>query len=259
MRKKKGLSTVASTIILSSVMLFIVLGTSALVTQIFNVEAENAEFSQAKYVMQSLVDAINNLIYKPYSSNYIRTGFRTTMPQLVSTGENLEIWIDDALVSEIPVRIVMIQGGLKVNAMEENIIGSSNILLTNLSYPLGRVYVQRNDRAEIILDFSRARVSYLGTYEFYDGGDENTYNVVEIIAVNLSFGTIQAHEESTFSIRNLGLDFYQIEKSGNFTISIKLSDSEESVSLEDLGGDLLKPTLINLEIVNIQISLYGGS
>ena len=260
MGKSRGISTVISTVILTFTMLIIVLSTSAFVTEVFNVQAENVEFEQAEYVMLTLANSINGIIFKPQSSSYIRTGFRTTMPQLTDTGENMTIRIDDNITATIPIRTISIQGGSRVDVSESNLVGGEELLLTDISNPLHRIYIDRNDKAEVVLDYSRIRCIYLGTSTFYNGSGSELYNVIEITVVKISFGSIRTYNEAIFSVRNTGVDISQIEKEqGDHTIRVSLSGDEESVSLTELGGNTTYPTLINLQIVNIEVSLVGGS
>lgn len=256
----RGISTVISTVILTFTMLIVVLSTSAFVTEVFNVQSENVEFEQAEYVMLTLANSINGIIFKPQSSSYVRTGFRTTMPQLTDTGENMEILIDNNTISTISIRTLSIEGGSKVDASEANLVGEEDLLLTDLSAPLHRIYVARNDKAEVILDYSRIRCVYLGTSQFYNGTGSEIYNVIEITVVRISFGSIRTHNEAIFSIRNMGVEIQQIEKeAGDHTIEVILSDEGENVTLSGLGGNVTYPTLINFQIVNIEVSLVGGS
>ena len=252
----RGLSTVISTVILTFTLLIIVLSTSAFVTEVFSFQQENAEFKQAKYVMLTLASSINDVAYTPYSSNYVKTGFKSAMPQLVDTGGTIQIFVNDNSIATIPIRKIVIQGGRRVDASEENLVGVDDLLVADISTPLSRVYVNRNDRAEVVLDYSRVRCVYLGTLTFYDSNQ--TYNIVEIVAVNLSFGTIRAYKEAVFSVQNTGITVSQIQASGNFTIHVVSPNREEEVSLTGLGGNATYPTLVNLQLINIQVSLLGG-
>jgi len=237
--------------------LIIVLSASTLVTETFNIQAENTEFKQAKYVMLTLASSINDVIYKPYSSNYVKTGFTSIIPQLVDTGETISILVNDSSIAEVPIRRIVMQGGRRVDASEENLLGVNDVLITDISTPLSRVYVDRNDKAEVILDYSRVRCTYLGTLTLYNSNQ--TYNIVEIVAVNISFGTIRAYKEAIFSIQNTGITVNQIETSGNFTIRVTSPNLEDEVSLTGLGGNATYPTLINFQLINIQVFMIGGS
>jgi hypothetical protein len=84
-------------------------------------------------------------------------------------------------------------------------------------------------------------------------------NVIEITAIKLNSGEIDPFDRSRIILKNTGIQTQQIEHvPGNFDITVHFSDEYDSVSLTYLGGNATLPTLINLTIINFEITVLGG-
>jgi len=257
LKNNLGISPVVSSIILTSVMLVIVTSASFLANNILIDQVENAEFDLAEDVMLALNNMVKEVMYKPFSSRYIKTGFQTTVPQLVRTGENISVWVQvtgqprEYLIQNSSINIIKIQGGTMVDDLERDIVGTSSVLLNDFT-SLGHVYIQRSDRAEIILDFARVRCVYTGTLK----AATQCYNVIEITFVNMTIGLEHVHNKAVFIVRNLGLEKTQYLYEGNLTIGADDTyGNSESILYTNLPYN---STLINLVVVNVEISLVGG-
>ncbi len=258
-RSNQGVSNVISTVILTSVMLIIVLTTSFLANNVVNAKVERAQFEQAKNVILSLNKIVGKVTFEPKSSGYVRASLWTVIPYKEEIGENLQIWVNQILMHEVPINVMKIRGGNKVSVSTyEDLIGSDTLLLTDVSHPLGRVSSYQSDGAWIALDYSRVRCIYSGTSELYNGTDYEIYNLVEITVIKMTFGIFEVQEKASFTAQNIGVETYQNSFYNNFTIQVKNSDNEETIYLSDLGGDPLHPTLINFVVVNVELSILGG-
>lgn len=257
-----GVSTVLSTVILTSVLCIIVFTASYVANDAINAQIENAQFDQAKNVMLALDKLIGRLIYKPESSGYVKTSFWTVTPHFTETGEKLEVWIDGEKKLGVPVNVIKIKGGPRTSvASDRELIGSGRFLLTNISDSLGRVRVYQSAGAWITLDYSRVRCLYTGA--FTNLKENQTYNQIEITVVNVTFGTfgtLGVQERASFTVKNTGLVPIQgTIEARDFTILVQKSGSEpETCTLAQLGGNPTNPTLINLVVINVKISLEGG-
>jgi len=254
-----GVSTVLSTVILTSVLCVIVFTASYVANDAINGQIENAQFDQAKNVMLALDKLIKRVIYKPESSGYVKTSFWTVTPYFTETGEELEVWIDgEKIPINIPVNVVKIRGGPRTSvATDQELIGNEKLLLTNISDSLGRVRIYQSAGAWITLDYSRVRCIYTGTFKNLK--EDKTYNYVEITVINVTFGTFGVQEKASFTVKNIGLAPIQRTKASDFTIGAQKSGAEpEACTLAQLGGNPSNPTLINLVVVNVKISLEGG-
>jgi len=250
---------VLATVILTSVLCIIVFTASQVASDAINAKIENAQFDQAKNVMLALDKLIKNLIYKPESSGYVKTSFWTVQPYFTETEGKLEVWIGGEKELEVPVNIVKIKGGPRTSvAMEQNLIGDESLLLTNISDSLGRVRIYQSAGAWITLDYSRVRCIYTGAFK--DLKENKTYNRIEITVIDVTFGTFEVQEQASYTVKTIGLVPIQWTiVASDFTIRVQKSGAEpEARTLTQLGGNPSNPTLINLVVINIKISLEGG-
>jgi len=264
-RKDVGVSTVISTIILSSVLLVIIGIASYAANNTVNAQIENAEFEQAGNVLLSTAQVVKRVMFTPRSSGYVRSSFSNTIPQFVKTGENLTISIVDGDKNwsyYFPVNIIRIKGGRQVGVLTpQDLLGEGSLLLTESSGSLGRVRVFQSDGACVSLDYLRVRSIYAGVSDYFNGTGYEGFNVVEITLVNLTFGVFEPGTQALITIQNLGVTAIPtIQASKNFIINVSLTSGETpaNCTLSDLGGDPQKQVLINLNFVNIEVSMLKG-
>jgi len=253
-----GVSIVLSTVILTSVLCIVVFTASYVAHDAVNAQIENAQFDQAQNVMLALDKLIKRVVYKPESSGYVKTSFWTVTPYFTETGEKLEVWIDGEKELEVLVNVVKIKGGPRTSvATDRELIGNGKLLLTNIFDSLGRVRIYQSVGAWITLDYSRVRCIYTGA--FTNLNENQIYNHIEITVMNVTFGTFKAQEKASFTVKNTGLMPIQGNiGASNFTIQVQKSGAQpETCTLAQLGGDPINPTLINLVVVNVKISLEG--
>ena len=145
-----------------------------------------------------------------------------------------------------------------VDESNSDVVGTSSVLLTDSLASLGHVYVERSGRAELVLDFARARVIYTGNLTTFD----EVYNVVEVAFVNMTLGTEQAHTRAVFIVRNLGISVSQFSYTGELTIGVEgANDNNASITLTELMSPYTpnNSTLVNLVVINVEVSLVGGT
>ncbi|KYH40845.1 MAG: hypothetical protein AYL32_009200 [Candidatus Bathyarchaeota archaeon B26-2] len=259
-RENLAISTPLSTIILASVLLVIVGVASFAANNAINAQLEETQFEQAKNVLLAVDKIVKKVLFARQSSGYVKSSFWKTTPQFTRTGGNLTLIIDAGSVNwtyQIPVNVIKVKGGSHVGVTTpQDILGNGSLLLTDLSSSLGRVSVYQSDGAWVSLDYSRVRCVYTGIWEYFNGSDYESFNVVEITVVNFTFGTIETGTQVFIIVQNLGINSESIlDISGNFEIRVIGPDGEEKRSLEELGGDPSKRTIINLVFVNVEVSV----
>ena len=258
--KNRALSIPLSTIILASVLIIIVGVASFAANNAVNAQLEETQFEQAKNVMLAIDGIVKKVLFAHQSSGYVKSSFWKTTPQFIRTGENLTLIIDAGTANwtyQIPVNIIKVKGGPHVGVtVSKNIIGNDSLLLTDMSSSIGRVSIYQSDGAWVSLDYSRVRCVYTGIWEYFNGSDYESFNVVEITMINLTFGTVETGTQVFIMIRNLGVNSKSItDVSGNFEVKVVSPEGEEVKSLEELGGDPSKRTIINLVFVNVEVSV----
>lgn len=258
-RSKLGVSNVITTVILTSVMFIIVLSTSFFANNLLTANIERAQFEQVKNVVLAFDKIVDQVTFKPQSSGYVRSSFSTTIPYFVEGGESLQVWVDQTLAHEVPINKIEVLGGSQVSvAASEDLIGDASLLLTKVSDSLGRVCVYQSEGAWIALDFSRARCIYSGISELFNGTDYETYNMIEVTIIDLTFGVLVVQTEACLTAQNIGVECSQNIFSNDFEIRVKNGETEESISLSDLGGDPAYKTIMNFVVVSVETSVLGG-
>lgn len=269
----KAMSPVITTIILASTILACVLTAYMQMTGVLMAQSQNLEFQQAKRVLTSLADIIENSIYTPGSSGYVKFEYTSTRPNLITTGLTMTLNIfnfddpDDELTVTIPVNVVEMVGGFLVSTHSEVLLGNSSILATSQLDRLARVQAIQLNGPKMVLDFAKFKVVYTGRLSLYEDGDPNPYNVIEVSVVKVSFGKIRGVE--SLVAKNIGVDSsystcfspgrLQIRVDGYEIVTDDYSVSRSEVVTSDVfqGFNSTLPTIIYVYIFNVEISMEG--
>lgn len=194
-RKRSGISEVIATTILTAILLVVVIVAFGYSTFILGIESASREFDQAQGIMQSCGNLIEDLVYRPDSSAFIRFSFKTSGPSFIQTGKNIVLTVSNKTKNYTPlsstnasIAVFQIRGSSLVGTSDKNLVGNSSILLKDPSQSLGRVEVNQSKGALISLDYGRARINYLGVSKFYNGTSLEDMNVVEVTYLNLTRG-----------------------------------------------------------------------
>jgi hypothetical protein len=271
-RKRSGISEVFATTILSAALLIVVIVAFGYTIYILGIESASREFDQAQGIMKSYENLIEDLIYRPDSSAFIRFTFKTSGPSFIQTGNNIVLTVSNGVASYTPlssnnasIAVFQIRGSSLVGTSDKNLIGSSSILLGDPSQSLGRVTVNQSQAALISLDYARARINYLGISKFYNG----TYpleemNVIEVTYLNLTREPWSGSDILTLSARNEGVISYQLpifDKGRDITFTATGGwPGTATETLTQLGGAgaINRRTLIRVVFVKIGITVGGG-
>jgi len=272
-RTKMATSTVLSTVILASVLIVIVGAAYVAADNAIDLQIENAQFDQAKNVMLSLTNVIKSVLLNPHSSGYVRSSFWNTVPQFERTNGNLTLTIVDSINNEtldayVTKNVVKIKGGQLVGVLTPtDLLGNSTDRLINASDSLGTVRVFQSDGAWVSLDYLRVRCVYIGSSNYYTGTGYESFNLFEITLVNVTFGVFEPGTQAFITVQNLGITPVPMPPDGwsnSTTVQVSLDGGESEGPyvlgdmVEEKGGDPAKPILINLAIVNIEVSMFRG-
>jgi hypothetical protein len=245
-------------VILSATLLAVVLTASGYANQLLRAEVQNAEFNQAKEVLTSLNKMIEKVTSNTGASGYIRSGFVTTYPSIPSTGKSLKIYADDTLLEEFETTTVSITGGSEVTGAFQNISGTSSPMVVGVTSSNGWLFTNRTDAEEVVLDYSRARCVYKGVVQLYNGTAFESFNVVELTGICLARGTLSFKDSGSFVIQNQNLQTNQYKFDGNVVIRAEFGNLSSTRSLSQLGGDVSYRTLLNVFIINVEVSVIPG-
>ena len=260
-RDNVALSDVISTIILTSVMVVIIVTASFFANDVLSYNVESVQFDQSVNAILSLERVAQNIMFRPQSTGSVKTSFVTTDPYVVEEG-TMVVLVDGNETASIAVNSFKVEGGDQVGVSTTYYyLGDNSLLLVGLDGSMSCVYKYQDQGAWVSLDYGRIRCVYLGEMNYYEGEnpEPETWNVVEVTVVRLSSEDIDPYDSSRIILRNTGIQTQQFQQNaGEFNITVQFSGGEDTVSLTDLGGNPALPTLINLSIIDLEISVVGG-
>jgi len=271
-RTRHGISEVTSTVILTAGIISIVLLTFGYATYVLQIEAASREFSQAQGIAVSFENMVEDLIFSPDTSAFIRFNFKTSGPSFMQTGTSISLTVSQTggpsytpiSSNNASIAVFRIRGSSDVSTADINLIGSSSNLLTDPSQPLGRVTVNQSQGAWVSLDFARVRVNYLGVFKLYNGTGIEEFNVVEVTYLNLTRTIWYGGNFLTISARNLDVLSYQLpvfakDKETTFTTNGGWPNSQNiAKTLTQLGGNIDKRTVVRVVFAEAVITVSGS-
>ena len=260
-RNNIALSEVISSIILTSVMVVIIVTASFFANDVLSFNVESVQFDQAVNAILSLERVAQKIMFRPQSTGSVKTSFVTTDPHVVQEGTMI-VFIDGNETTSIIVNSFKVEGGERVGvSFSQYYLGDSSLLLVGLDGSMSCVQKYQDQGAWVSLDYGRIRCVYCGEINYYEGTspEQVKRNVIEITAIRLSSDEISPLDRSLIILKNTGIQTQQIERgTGDFDITVQFSSEDDSVSLTDLGGNATLPTLINLIIIDLDITVLGG-
>jgi len=264
---KSGISPTISTIILFAVMFALVFSATAVANDAVNAQVESAEFEQAKNVILSLDRLVKSIMYKPDSSGYVKTSFWTVLPNLAASGQTFTLTVGDntnpnLLTLTIPANVIKIKGASRATAgSDTNLVGEGKLLLTDVSDSLGRARVYQSSGAWTSLDYLRASCIDTGTVDYYNPtlSAYETYRVIEITMVQLTFASVDFREQALFIMKNRGLTQSQVVISPGSAFHVTVTNSGPDGGSDTRTYFSQYKTLVNLVVVNVEASVQGGS
>jgi hypothetical protein len=242
---------------MASTLIVIVTSTSFLAYNVLDDRVRREEFAQAKNLVLSISHMMKKVTLQEHSSEYVNTRFRLLIPQVVTTSDSLDLYVNDDLVSATPITVFKIQGSAGLYEDAETLQGSDALILTGAQESLEHVYVRQAEKMEVVLDCIRVRCVYLGQFDYFNGTAYERFNVVEVTGAALTVGTVQSRSEVSVNVYNHGLDSTTRQVAGNVTLRVAHAGVEASTSLTALGGDPGLNTLVTVAMVNLELSLYG--
>jgi hypothetical protein len=247
-------------------MVVIIVTASFYANDVLSFNVESVQFDQAVNAVLSLERIAQKIMFKPQSIGSVKTSFVTTDPHVDQQEEPLVILIRNETTS-IPIASILVksfkvQGGERVGvSFSQYYVGNSSLLLVGLDGSISCIQKYQDQGAWVSLDYGRIRCVYCGEMNYYNGTNPVPVkrNVIEITAIRLSSGEISPLDRSRIILKNTGIQTQQIEHgTGDFDIMVQFSGDEDSVSLTGLGGNANLSTLINLSIIDLEITVLGG-
>ncbi|MEM1986383.1 MAG: hypothetical protein QXG36_04270 [Nitrososphaeria archaeon] len=295
-RKKKGLSEVVTSVILTGIMLSIALIAMGFANNMFAIQSESTEFDQAKNIMTNLAEIIEHVSTKQDSSGYVKFNSRTGGPSFVRNAKSLTITVQalytptDTIpyhsqnLFSVQCNHLKYRGGSLATAAGKYFIRGTEVpILSNNNASMGCVYVEQSDGAWIVIDYARVNVLNLGKFNFSKGISATTrlpifelVNIVQVSYINLIPGTFSG-SGSIYVVakcKSLQTSYYRIPAppdAGPTTFPTYVIRLSASLDSSEAYFDMIVPsyynngthnlpmdTIIMFVQSNVEISYFGG-
>lgn len=257
MKFRKAVSPVISTVVLTSIMLIIALIVAGFAINMFAIQSDAVEFEQAKNVMVNFAGIVESVAARQGASGYVRLNPRSGGPYFVEDYAKISVSVsnksgDVYLLKDNSTNLFKIRGGSLASSPGRIILrGGSNALssiVVGNSAPLGIVYIEQEEGAWVLLNFSRINVLYLGTFNFSKGLDAQgnskgfeLVNLVQVYYINLTLGEFSGSGSMDLVAKctNITTKYYPIiydpenepEETYNIIFKLELDGSQETYSM----------------------------
>jgi len=126
-----------------------------------------------------------------------------------------------------------------------------------LPLPLGWVYLERQEGARVFVDFGRARINVMGTFNLSTGLGWEPTNVVEIVFIRLTRGPTYGRNVFDLRAQNKKITLASNKLSGySFEIlAVRGSESQtyDLVCPDSLNGIPVTSTIFNVVVADVEI------
>ena len=226
-RKRRAVSPVISTLILSAAVLAVTVIASFLALNILELQSQQTEFSQATSNLQILAEIVENTGIKPGSGSFIRFNQRTGGIGYEENSQPLNLVVyngtssanNNWTLTNKPLNVTY-RGGSLVSTFNQ-IIRPSNNNMNNLTYtqlnnnntlivsdqtnPFGLLTQRQLDGSWLNLDFNRVRIETGSTINV--GRDQ--YQLVTVTFFNVTHGEFRGSGSLDVKVQNNGVDLKQ--------------------------------------------------
>ena len=231
--KKRAISPVVSTIIITAATLLLVIGILAYSQNLFQAQTADAEYTQAQNIYVNLADEIDGVSARQGASAYVRINSRAGGPAWVTSLDNMTATINiigqtaygNVTVLNSNVAALQYRAGSQIGTSSMMLLRGTNASgVVNNQYPLGRVFTNQSKGALVQLDYDRVGIVDLG-YQNVSAGiapftthaAHTAFDYVDFVQlnlINLTFGGV--HGGATYiaaTDTNLTVNYYRINYS----------------------------------------------
>ena len=265
-KSRQGISNVLTTFMLTAVLLVILTTATFVSNDILNAQMVESEFENAKNLIRTIDNEIEELLFKPGSSSVIQASFTNILPGYSQSDQDLTILVEDQTQTYINESIKLNKftfTGRKIFGGEYNynLKGGQYLLAPINNGSLGRIYFSKPDKLQVSLEYNRVLYSLTGKVFFINNqtGNYTLHNTMELVCVELEFGEFSSADNSIIVIENKKGELpISKDLEGDFNISVTTPSENSTISLSEIGGDPSLPTVLTLYQIKIKISVLGG-
>jgi len=264
---KRGYSTVGTLILISATLVVTVAATYVAYT-VMEVQSQIAEHENAKSALVSVAELIESLSQSEGSAGYGRMYIRAGGLDMASGESSLTVLVNSwTAIDALPFTNIRYRGGRFVGGPDFSVLRGQRLWEGELpliippstpEVPLGWVCIKQEMGAMILLDFSRIRVSFVGTLNLSTGGTAwEPMNVVEIVFIRLLRGPTYGREVFNLRAQNKRIWLTTNRLQGTtFEIQAFKGETAEAYTLalpETIDGVKIKSTIFNVVVVDIEV------
>ncbi|MBO3804075.1 MAG: hypothetical protein JTT11_09470 [Candidatus Brockarchaeota archaeon] len=190
---RKGASVLISALVVSSTTLTITVAALMFSDNLLRIQLDVSEFEQARNVLMTLADMIEDVSANPLSAHYVRFNVRTSRPCFMDDYSTISVTVEGLPEPVVQGKsgVIKVEGGPYVGTVEKKVLlGEDRLIVGDISEPLAALFEEQNEGARLWLDYLRVRVTSLGCFYYYDAGNglRGYLNAVRIAYVNLTVG-----------------------------------------------------------------------
>ena len=272
-RTKAGLSVVLSAVILSSVLLVVTMIAFNFSISIMSAQAQNSEFEEMKNDLLLLADVVEDISLKPLAAGYVTFSSQSGSMSFLTNQSAISV---DARATGYPTRNLLsgsasslkYRGGSQVGGiLNDYLKGSTSYLISVHSTPLTRVYLQYNRAPYIIMDSRVVRIANLGTYYYYNRGDNQSgyLNMIEVTLLNITYGKLVY--SNPMNVRALNKDmritqFSFLNNQVNVMFDVRVDDKVTNYLVSGPSttpdGTPISGTTVRVVYLEVSISTVGS-
>lgn len=231
-------------------------------------QSEVTEFENAKESMINLARMIEGLSVSEGSAAYTSFAMNSggVIPKIGS--ETLTVKADDQIILTDVVNQIILRGGTRVSSEDFKLLRGASymrdeedvkkclIIESGDAAPLGCVYLKRENRPLVIVDFGRVRVVPSGVVPVTnDGRNWDKMNTVEITYFKIVFGSFSGSNVYNICARIRNVTTYVKDlKPTTITIRVERGSLQPEEYTSDQGGN---GTLLFITIVEVEVQVMG--
>jgi len=190
---RKGASVLISALVVSSTTLTITVAALMFSDNLLKIQLDVSEFEQARNVLLTLADMVEDVSANPMSAHYVRFNIRTSRPCFENDYSTISVTVDGLPEPVVEGRsgVVKVEGGPFVGTVEKKmLLGKDCLIVDDISEPLAALFEEQDNGAQLRLDYMRVRVTSLGCFYYYDAGNgvRGYLNAVRIAFINMTVG-----------------------------------------------------------------------
>jgi hypothetical protein len=258
---RRGISSVVSAMILTSILLIIMIVTTGIATAVLQNELVSSEFDSSKNLMKSVESELNILMYKPGGSTAIKNSYTYSSLGYTKTQKVMNVTFSGKDPFHVKLNYFNIESMPGVGgSFNYTLQGSDDLIIPSYLGDVGRIYISKPYNWRVSLDYDRALYTNTGISKLYNGTDIAQYNTFDVYVAEMNFDTFEYTGSSLMVLKNKSIDTTTFSLSGDWKLKVTIPNSEsKEMSLTEMGGDPAYPTLIKFHKINLIINSIRGA